>query len=235
MTTEEFSNEFDTLLNSYLITAGFGKDFDIHDIALNEYEKSVMLTKSQEEIIVELYNGNNNSRHSFEETEENRRYLGNLIKTYNTAERKTGYEGISGNSVFFGIPDDLWFITYESVIVNEKNECFPKELMVVPVTQDDYYRTARNPFRKDSERRALRLDADSTTVEIITEYDISKYTVKYMSKPDPIILTDLPEGLSINGINTKTECKLSPAIHRTILDRAVKMTLLNRPGIQAVK
>ena len=51
MTTEEFSNEFDTLLNSY------GENPST--IELDEYEKSVFLTKAQEEIVIDLYSGKN--------------------------------------------------------------------------------------------------------------------------------------------------------------------------------
>ena len=78
MTTEEFSNEFDTLLNSYSNTALFGKPSNIE---LDEYEKSIFLTKAQEEIIINIYNGKNSFKDSFERTEEIRRYLSNLIKT----------------------------------------------------------------------------------------------------------------------------------------------------------
>ena len=52
MTTEEFSNEFDTLLNSYLVTGEFGKVENLSTIKLDEYEKSVFLTRAQEEIII---------------------------------------------------------------------------------------------------------------------------------------------------------------------------------------
>ena len=47
MTTEEFSNEFDTLLNSYSVIGKFGKGENPSTIELDEYEKSVFLTKAQ--------------------------------------------------------------------------------------------------------------------------------------------------------------------------------------------
>ena len=52
MTTEEFSNEFDTLLNSYSNTEGFGKT--TNTIELDEYEKSVFLTKAQEDVVIDM-------------------------------------------------------------------------------------------------------------------------------------------------------------------------------------
>ena len=50
MTTEEFSNEFDVLVQSFSRQNQYG---DIStEIAFNEYEKSVFLTKAQEAIVI---------------------------------------------------------------------------------------------------------------------------------------------------------------------------------------
>ena len=55
MTTEEFSNEFDTLLNSYAISPDkYGMENSPLTIELDEYEKSVFLTKAQEDIFLGL-------------------------------------------------------------------------------------------------------------------------------------------------------------------------------------
>ena len=78
MTTEEFSNEFDIILQSYSVKNEFSQQ---NPIAFDEYEKSVFLTKAQEQIIITLYNGKNSSNESLEKTEELRRYLSNIIKT----------------------------------------------------------------------------------------------------------------------------------------------------------
>lgn len=65
-------------------------------------------------------------------------------------------------------------------------------------------------------------------VELISDEDIRGYLVRYMSRPEPIILLDLPEGLFINNVNEKTECKLNPGLHRTILEVAVNMAIKSR-------
>lgn len=101
MTTEEFSNEFDTLLNSYS---------NEYSINIDEYEKSIFLSHAQEEILLELYNGKNQFEDSFEGTEEIRRYLSNLVKTYTTTKKEEDITGLSDKSVFFKLPEDLWFI-----------------------------------------------------------------------------------------------------------------------------
>ena len=54
MNIQEFSNTFDTLLNSYNNQAAFGEGSSRADIALDEYEKSVLLTHAQD-IVVKQY------------------------------------------------------------------------------------------------------------------------------------------------------------------------------------
>lgn len=227
MTTEEFSNEFDTLLNSYSKIEEFGKTSST--IELDEYEKSVFLTSAQEEIVIGMYNGKNPFGDSFERTEEIRRYLSDLIKTY-TTDKKVEYTGLSKSSVFFELPDDLWFITYEAVNLKDDGlGCMSGEdISVIPITQDEYHRIRKNPFRGANERRALRLDLSGKVVEIISKYNVESYLVRYLSRPAPIILTDLTDNLSINGISVKTECELNPVIHRAILERAVKLAIISR-------
>ena len=216
MTTQEFSNEFDVLYNNIMSNAAPG---------LDEYEKSIFLTKAQEDIIIDLYNGKNPFGESFESTEEIRRYLSELNKTYTTINKEEGNTGISKYSIFFKLPEDLWFITYESVDFEDENlKCSNNiGIPVIPTTQDSYHRIKENPFRKDNERRVLRLDSIGNLVELISRYNISKYLVKYLSKPTPIILSDLDNGLSINGISEKTECKLNSSLHRAILEKAVDL------------
>lgn len=232
MTTEEFSNEFDVLLNSYSNSEFFGKA--PNTIELDEYEKSVFLTKAQEDIVLEIYNGKNPFGDSFEKTEEIRSYLRQLIKSYQTStpeELEEGKEkriGLTSNSVFFKLPTDLWFITYESVNFSNIDCGDTDNIMVVPVTQDEFHRIKKNPFRGNNRRRVLRVDAGSDIIELISKYDISSYMIRYMVKPEPIILTGLPDSLYINKVNKKTDCKLNPAIHRAILERAVKLALRSK-------
>ena len=50
MTTEEFSNEFEVLLNSYASK----QPNTVLDLQFDEYEKSVFLTKAQEELVTHI-------------------------------------------------------------------------------------------------------------------------------------------------------------------------------------
>ena len=226
MTNEEFSNEFDNLVNSNSIIKPFGVDST--PLEFDEYEKSMFLTKAQESVVISLYNGNLTGD-SFEKTEELRRYLSNLVKTYSTTDEIDG-EGLTEDSHFFHIPEDILFITYESVNLEDtKLGCIDGEgILVMPITQDEYHRIKRNPFRGSNERRALRLDLSEKVVEIVSKYNIDTYLVRYLARPRPIILSKLPDNLSINGVSDKTECELNPVIHRAILERAVKLAIISR-------
>lgn len=229
MTNKEFSDGFSTLLNSFGITP---------NITLDEYEKSTFLTNAQEQLIVDIYSGRNVIYgKSFEQTEEIRRYLSNLVETYETSTKVTGKLGLSQDSVFFEIPQDTWFITYEVAFLKDSRlGCLDGiEASVVPLPQDDLYRAKDNPFRGPSKDRVLRLDIKSDLAELISKYNVDKYLMRYISQPTPIILVDLPDGLSINGVSTESKCELNPVVHRAILERAVQLAIISKTQLTGNK
>lgn len=231
MTTDEFSDAFDTLVSSYRRFKDYDNKEILDSVEFNEYEKSYFLTKAQEELIISLYNGRNTSGDSFESTEELRRYMSNLIKEVilQPITNSSGLTlGINSNSKFFTLPKDLWYITYEAVNLKDAKCPALTPMDVLPVTQDDYNRTKRNPFRGANDRRALRLDLADGVIEIVCKYIIKDYYVRYLKKPSPIILRDLPNELTINGINKRTECELHEAMHQKILERAVAEALQSK-------
>ena len=214
MTNPEFSSEFDILYNNITSNAAPG---------LNEYEKSVFLTRAQESIILEIYDGRFNDD-SFESTEEVTSYINSLVKQARLTTPMQ-QQGISEHSVFYQLPEDLWFITYESArLQDDRLGCKNGyEVIVRPITQDTYNRVSSNPFRGYGENRVLRLTMNNLS-ELISKFNIESYFIRYISKPEPIILEDLSDyGVSIDNKTQVTECKLNPAIHRTILNRAVKL------------
>ena len=231
MTIEEFSNSFDTLLNSYALTSNFGEETSKQTITLDEYEKSVLLTKAQEEIVLSLYNSKNPYGEAFEGTEELRRYLSNLIteKSLKPITNTSGTPlGLESKSKFFTLPEDLWFITLESVVI-DNSKCDAETIMkVYPVKQDEYQAIRDNPFRGANDRRALRLDLSEGNVEIICKYMITIYYIRYIKKIPPIILEDLPNDLTIEGKSEASNCILHEALHQKILDRAVQLALQSR-------
>lgn len=214
MTTSEFSNEFDILYNNIMSNQAPG---------LNEYEKSVLLTQAQESLILDIYTGRYNNS-SFESTEEVTSYLNTLVKK-TTITSNIEEEGLIKSSKIYKLPEDLWYITYESATLEDENlGCKSNQTVLVkPVTQDELYSALRNPFKGCNDKRVLRLIRDNKA-ELISKYDIKSYNISYISKPSPIILENLDiYNVSINGVTEVTECKLNPASHRLILSRAVQL------------
>lgn len=235
MTIQEFSNGFDTLINSYRRFKDFDKQEQLDSIEFDEYEKSFYLTKAQEEVIINFYNGKNPYGDSFESTEEMRRYLENLVKTrvFSSEEQVNGIR-VSANSVFFRLPNDVAFITLEQVIYDDKAlGCYNGSTAAVyPVTQDEYSRVKDNPFRGPTKYKVIRLDSGENIVELVTKYNIGSYLLRYLARPKPIILEDLPNDLTIDGENKERECELNPILHDTILERATQIALQAK-GISA--
>lgn len=230
MTTEEFSNEFDVLLNSYATARPFGTGQNITE--LDEYEKSILLTEAQEDIVRDLYNGKLTGD-GFESTEEQRRNLDHLVKTLELSPIDTDKPKMSENSKFFQLVSDVWFITYESALLSDDSlKCKNNTRVdVVPIRQDEYNLVKDNPFRGASKSRVLRIDTGSSIVELISKYNIQSYFIKYLSKPKPIILEDITDdNLSIDNEKEKMGCELNTSLHRTILERAVALAIKRLPS-----
>lgn len=202
MTLEELSNEFDVIVNSY---------DNSQSLVFNEYEKSIYLTKAQEYIIKELYR-------NYEGTEELNSYLKTLIKdkTY-TIEDSTNIE--------LDYPDNFLYILKEYANINTTCKS-NNRVNVLPITQDEYNEVVENPFR-GSKSKVLRLEENK--IKLITDLPIISYTMTYLSNPSPIILIDLPNGLTINNESKKsTTIETSESIHREILDKAVQLAIQSK-------
>lgn len=231
MTVENFSSFFDVQINAFSSLGNYSDLSTSADVKLNEHEKSVFLTKAQEQYVLGLYTGKNATGESFEQTEELRRYLAPLVKEKTLSPITTSNGrilGMESNSKFFTLPEDLWFITYESAKVSD-SKCEDLSVMdVYPVRQDEYHKIKKNPFRGANDRRALRLDLSENNVEIISKYTVSDYYIRYMRKLHPIILVELTDGLSINGETAVQGCELHESLHQKILDLAVQMALQSK-------
>lgn len=202
MTLEELSNEFDVIVNSY---------DNSQSLVFNEYEKSIYLTKAQEYIIKDLYR-------NYEGTEELNSYLKTLIKdkTY-TIEDSTNIE--------LDYPDNFLYILKEYANINTTCKS-NNRVDVLPITQDEYNEVVENPFR-GSKSKVLRLEENK--IKLITDLPIISYTMTYLSNPSPIILIDLPNGLTINNESEKsTTIETSESIHREILDKAVQLAIQSK-------
>lgn len=224
MNVKEFSDQFDTLLDSYKLKEKFGDIENLYTLKLDEYEKSIFLTNAQNDLIIDLYTGRSQIGNSYEQTEEIRRYLSNLNTTKYIEEfENMGNIGISQNSVKCNIKDNVLWITQEQCKIQSSDKCLNGTLIdTFPILRDEYNRIKNNPFKNN---KVWRIDLDTSIVELISKNKIIGYKVSYLRKPNPIILEDLGD-LTIEGISKETECSLNPNIHKHILEKAV-MSAIN--------
>lgn len=237
MTNEEFSNEFDVLYNSITSNQAPG---------LDEYEKSVFLTKAQSEILREYFNSRVDGTNGGFDGSQKRQYdFSFLIKTTildaNLAnEGEEGYiPKIDNRGYLFNFPED-YFLSINEVIRDDESS--NKFYSVVSISYSDYQRLMTKPYAYPPKRVAWRLfigtiqktlegTSDKVTVpvaEIIGKFvgssDNWDYTLRYVKKPNPIILINLTDDdLSIEGKKTKTPCEFPSQLHQEILERAVTL------------
>ena len=222
-TVAEWSAEFDIMWNNIMSNQAPG---------LNEYEKSVFLTRAEEDIVTGIYNGS--ILVPFENTEEVTDYLSPLVSQVDCQSVSDERKVVSG-SVIYKLPENVLFRTYEKCVISVDN-CGDVDANVVPVTQDEFWRTNRDPFKNGNKRRVLRLsyadamlDGDALDhhqlySELVSKYPIKSYTVRYIRKPEPIILEAIPQSYpSINGERAVKTCKLHENLHQLILTQAVTL------------
>lgn len=242
MNTTEFSIGFDSKVNSYNRTANRS---DNSDIKFTEWEKSIWLTKAEYDLVRNYYSGRNAYLDTFENSEEIRRALNELVSTatptrkeYSSSNKDTfeknntekvvmGVENpLTDNSAFYVLPDNVWFIVYEQVKFTSSDSCINgKTALVVPVKYNDVFKQINNPFKGPSKDRVLRLDIAGNLVELVSNYQLGSYIIRYVKKPNPIILTRLTGEMTIEGKNTVSECELNPVVHDAILELAVRQAL----------
>ena len=222
MNVQELSNLFDTLLQPYITKDNFGKQ---NTLVFDEYEKSIFLTKAQEQIVLELYQ-------ELEQSEEVRKYLSNLIKTDNYAPVGEQDETLINNnfkSYKVEISNDILFMIYEQCTLSDENNCINNKIVsVVPTIHDDLDKVLKNPFKSPNSRKVIRLDFDNK-IELISKYNITNYKVRYLKKPNPIILVALEDNLSINNGDTKvSNGETNPILHERIVQRAVQLAVQSK-------
>lgn len=226
MNVSEFKNEFLIHYNAIATNSAPG---------LDDYEISVFLTKAQLELVKDYYTPEGNKyKKGFENSEKRRTDLKELVKDYKSATIITSSAGISNNSKFFKIPDDVFLIVYEGCKI-ASNDCFNGHILnVYAKTHDEYNIQASNPFKNPDSSTIWRLNTsmigNDKVVELISPYTLSEYQFRYIKFPSPIILSDFDttfpsDNLSIDGKKLTKTCELDQSIHREIVDRAVELAL----------
>lgn len=150
MTNEEFSNEFDVLYNSITSNQAPG---------LDEYEKSVFLTKAQDEIILQYFNPKGNKfQEGFDGSRKRQIDFKNLLRTirftqeYRIDKYNTDLEKFDSRSIVFPIPQDVLLFINES-LTNSTGEI----KIVQPISMDEYTIYMQKPFQYPPKKFVWRL------------------------------------------------------------------------------
>lgn len=255
MTSLEMSNLFEVLYNNIMSNQSPGID---------EYEKSVFLTKAQLELVKNYFNPKGNKHQEGYDDGAKRQYdfsvLNTLKKYIYDVKNEINFTPIYSNSdsiithdknnIFdenlqdslfrrytFKTPEDFLFFLNEEAylqkIVGLPDMTLRYAAIVTPVNYEQYTTDRGSVYKYPSGRHECwRLITNGNIpngreVEIIAPYnhEIIGYTMRYVRKPRPIILTDIygEYGTTIDGIGAATECELPEAMHEEIVQRAVEI------------
>ena len=218
MTHEEFENEFMVLYNNVMSNAAPG---------LNSYEISVFLTKAQEEIVKNYFNPKGNKyQEGFDGSAKRQIDFSGLISVAD-ATTTTLSPTFDVRAKVYKLPEDLFLIINESLTTDTDIK------QVIAIRYDEYTRLMSKPYKEPLKFQAWRLVTKGEGSSIVQSEVIShsgetitKYTIRYVRRPKPIILCGLNSDygdVSINGMSTVSECELNPLIHEEILQRAVEL------------
>lgn len=229
MTTQEFSNMFDTLLNSYNTEAMFGEASSKANIVLDEYEKSVLLTQAQDYIVKSFFDRTLNYQgQGFDDSTRRQVDFSTLIKVGNAEPSEEGTP-FDSRGKLYTMPDRILFILNERVVINGK------EYVVVPINYKEYDRQMSKAFTQPLKKQCWRLFQNDSNTDFLAEVipykgsEITSYKIRYIERPTPIVLTNISsDGLDIDGVSAVTECTLNPILHMDILNKAVELAITSR-------
>lgn len=224
MTTQEFSNEFDVLYNNIMSNQAPG---------LDEYEKSVFLTKAQSEILKNYFNPKGNKYgEGFDNSPKRQIDFSRLVKAVKPVELTAPgtYVKFDARSKLYTMPIDILLVLNETAM--NTLDTITRLISIVPIDFNEYSRLMSKPYKQPLKSQGWRLlhagAVSGQVAEIIVKSGstLTDYTLRYVRRPNPIILTNLSDtysNVSIDGITAVTECELDPILHPEILQRSVEL------------
>lgn len=218
MTPAEFSERLEVLYNNLLSNAAPG---------LDGYDKSVLLTKAQLELVKNAFSRGNKYREGFDESAKRQHDFSTLIKTA-VAQLIVSTTKFDNRATSYALPNDLLFIIGEVLQVGNTTR------QVIPISFDEYTRLMSKPYKRPLKNQAWRLITQNLNSSAIAEIvptleDASKekvYKIRYVQMPRPIIvenLHDINEDLYIDGEFEPSSGSLPESMHEEILQRAVEL------------
>ena len=225
-TVKEWSDAFDVLFNEVMSNAS---------AALDEYDKSIFLTKAQEEIVKNYANPRGNKyQEGYDDSAKRQSDFATLMANASLSVAP-GYTKFDTRSTAYQFPNDFFIAINEQFQVTADGKVYP--YTIVPISYAEYNKMMKKPYKYPAKSQVWRLITGEQTVlgntvpvvEIIGIFNpagAGVYKLRYVKRPKPIILVDLTtvdNNLSINGLTAATTCELPEHIHEEILQRAVEL------------
>lgn len=234
MTLQEFSNNFDVLLNSSFIKTQFGVRESYVTPVLDEYEKSVLLTEAQDFVL---------KQYLFAQEGEDTSRIQIDVSTLITIAHPIKYSSsipiskYDPNSISYMMPSDILFMLNEKIY-----DADGLPYVVIPLHYKEYDRLLSLPYSAPLKKQVWRLYHTTLLIALISELipaddkDYSNYTIRYIKQPRPIILTNLSSevnsSLTIGGQSSASTCELPESVHYEILRKAVELAYIRVGGAQ---
>jgi hypothetical protein len=209
--------------------------------ALDDYEKSVFLTRGMYSLLDLALSDNIPEGHS-KSTEIYKK----LIESYYTLAQlgeSTTRQKIVSNAVFYARNPETYKVLMEQAKLSSDEPLLNGHTsQVVPIPYDRVLNVIRNPFLGAQKDRVIKVDSGlegvSDTIQLIppTNATIERYISQIIRKPYPIIVSDLAttfptESLSIYGKTTPYSAieatDVSEIVHKEIVEEAVKFAILH--------
>lgn len=225
-TDDEWEERFDVLYNNITSNQAPG---------LNTYEKSVLLTKAQDEVLKNHFSAGsqgNTLKEGFDDSAKRQIDFSMLTKSDPVSSfSSSGTFDPRPESRSVVLPSGIMMIINEIVKVQRNNNFV--NLIVVPLRFDEYNRMMAKPYKRPLKNQAWRLinseNVNKADLIVGPGDSISSYIVRYIRKPKPIIIGNL-DGLTIDGCQYGTGgdgyaqgCELDPILYEEILQRAVEL------------
>ena len=160
MTNSEFSNEFDVLYQNITSNQAPG---------LDEYEKSVFLSKAQDEIVKSYFDPKTNKpQEGFDGSEKRQIDFSMLIVTEAVHEATVSPTPLFPlqHTKLFSIPDRILMFINESLAV--ERDGVPTYLTVIPLDYKEYNRLMSKPYKRPLKNQAWRILTNTTTISETT-------------------------------------------------------------------
>lgn len=134
--------------------------------------------------------------------------------------------GFDPRGITVATPPNILMFINEYVRVTRNS--VDKDLVVVPIKYIEYARLMNKPYKRPLKNQAWRLLNDGTnglrSNLILGVGDTFKsYVVRYLKRPQAIILATFDNGVTLDELSTPQTCELDPILHPEILQRAVEL------------